>query len=67
MVKSDADLHADIAAEREADPAQPATNAFVVIAHDGVVVLSGVVASFWQKSEADGPGASAVENELVVQ
>jgi osmotically-inducible protein OsmY len=70
-MKTDAQLHADIAEELEFDPAVDASKIAIAV-HDGVVTLTGTVPSYWQKIEAENAarrvaGVKAVANDLTVE
>jgi osmotically-inducible protein OsmY len=70
-MKTDAQLHADIAEELEFDPAVDASKIAIAV-HDGVVTLTGTVPSYWQKIEAENAarrvaGVQAVANDLTVE
>jgi osmotically-inducible protein OsmY len=71
VVKSDSQLHADVAEEIVTDPSLDATRIAVAV-HDGAVTLTGSVPSYWQKIEAESAakrvsGVRAVANELKVE
>lgn len=71
MLKSDSQLHADVAEEIVTDPSLDATRIAVAV-HDGAVTLTGNVPSYWQKIEAENAakrvnGVRAVANELKVE
>ena len=70
-MKTDAQLHADVAAELETDPSLDASRV-AIAAKEGVVTLTGTVPSFWQKIEAEDAakrvfGVRAVANQLAVE
>lgn len=70
-MKSDAQLHADVAEELNTDPSLDAKRIAVAV-HDGTVTLTGTVPSYWQKVEAEAAvkrvtGVRAVANELKVE
>ena len=70
-MKSDAQLHADVAEELNTDPSLDARRIAVAV-HDGTVTLTGTVPSYWQKVEAEAAvkrvtGVKAVANELKVE
>jgi osmotically-inducible protein OsmY len=70
-MKSDAQLHADVAEEIITDPSLDATRIAVAV-HDGAVTLTGAVPSYWQKIEAENAvkrvtGVRAIANELKVE
>jgi osmotically-inducible protein OsmY len=71
VMKSDAQLHADVAEELTTDPSIDARHIAVAV-HDGAVTLTGTVPSFWQKVEAEAAvrrvtGVKAIANELKVE
>jgi osmotically-inducible protein OsmY len=70
MTKSDAQLHADVADELTSDPSIDASKIAVAV-HDGIVTLTGTVASYWQKIEAENAvkrvqGVRGIANDLTV-
>ncbi len=70
-MKSDAQLHADVAEEISTDPSLDARHIAVAV-HDGAVTLTGTVPSYWQKVEAENTvkrvtGVRAIANELKVE
>jgi VCBS repeat-containing protein len=71
MIKTDAELHSDVADELASDPSLDASRIAIAV-HDGVVTLSGTVPSFWQRFAAENAvkrvtGARGVANELSVE
>ncbi len=71
MVRSDSQIHADVAEEIATDPSLDPTRIAVAV-HDGAVTLTGTVPSYWQKIEAEKDakrvnGVRAVANELKVE
>jgi osmotically-inducible protein OsmY len=69
-MKSDAQLHADIAEELVTDPSLDARKVAVAV-HDGIVTLTGKVPSYWQKIEAESAvkrvaGVRGIANDLEV-
>lgn len=70
-MKSDAQLHADVAEELVSDPSLDASRIAVAV-HDGVVTLTGTVPSYWQKVEAENAvkrvtGVKGIANEVKVE
>jgi osmotically-inducible protein OsmY len=70
-MKSDTQLHADVAEEIVTDPSLDAKRIAVAV-HDGAVTLTGTVPSYWQKIEAESAvkrvtGVRAIANELKVE
>jgi osmotically-inducible protein OsmY len=70
-MKSDAQLHADVAEELATDPSIDSKRIAIAV-HDGAVTLTGTVPSYWQKVEAEAAvkrvtGVRAVANELKVE
>src|SRR5689334_18474245 len=71
MKKSDSQLQRDVLEELRWDP-QTSRAELGVVAHDGVVTLTGTVVSYAQKLAAERAaervsGVNAVANDLVVQ
>jgi osmotically-inducible protein OsmY len=71
MIKTDTELHRDVVDELASDPSLDASR-IAVAAHDGVVTLTGVVRSYWQKIEAENAvkrvtGVRGVANDLTVE
>lgn len=69
-MKSDAQLHADIAEELATDSSLDARKIAVAV-HDGIVTLTGKVPSYWQKIEAESAvkrvaGVRGIANDLEV-
>jgi osmotically-inducible protein OsmY len=70
-MKSDAQLHADVAEELATDPSIN-SNRIAIAVHDGAVALTGTVTSYWQKVEAEAAvkrvtGVKAIANDLKVE
>ena len=70
-MKSDTQLHADVAEELNTDPSLDASRIAVAV-HDGAVTLTGTVPSYWQKIEAENAvkrvtGVKAIASELTVE
>jgi osmotically-inducible protein OsmY len=70
-MKSDTQLHADVAEELLSDPSIDASRIAIAV-HDGIGTLTGTVPSYWQKIEAENAvkrvtGVRAVANDLTVE
>jgi osmotically-inducible protein OsmY len=70
-MKSEAQLHVDVAEELAGDPSIDSKR-IAIAAHDGAVRLSGTVPSYWQKVEAETAakrvvGVKAIANELKIE
>jgi len=70
-MKSDVQLHADIAEELAVDPSLDASRIAIAV-KDGIVTLTGSVRSYWQKIEAEAAvkrvaGVKGVANDLTVE
>lgn len=71
MIKTDVQLHSDIAEELTSDPSLDASRIAIAVS-SGIVTLTGTVPSYWQKIEAENAtkrvtGVRGVANDLTVE
>jgi osmotically-inducible protein OsmY len=71
VIKTDVELHSDIAEELKSDPCLDATRIAIAVS-DGIVTLTGTVPSYGQKIEAENAvkrviGVKGVANDLTIE